>query len=106
VTTYVCPAEAFPTRVRGTYHGISAAAGKVGAVIGTFMFQPIVDAWGVVGVLWVQVALSILGAVASVALLPASPAEDEEGGGGDDGFVRLGGDEDGDDERSAQLLDA
>ena len=59
VTTYVIPAEAFPARIRGTFHGTSAAAGKMGAVIGTFMFQPIVDAWGVAGVLCVHASDSV-----------------------------------------------
>lgn len=31
-TTFIVPAEAFPTRVRGAAHGISAASGKIGAV--------------------------------------------------------------------------
>ncbi|KAI0319221.1 phosphate permease [Amylostereum chailletii] len=33
VTTFVVPGEAFPTRYRSTAHGISAASGKLGAVI-------------------------------------------------------------------------
>lgn len=34
MTTFVIPAEAFPTRARATGHGISAASGKLGAVFG------------------------------------------------------------------------
>ncbi|KAI9324542.1 major facilitator superfamily domain-containing protein [Zopfochytrium polystomum] len=33
-TTFVIPSEVFPTRWRATCHGISAACGKVGAIIG------------------------------------------------------------------------
>ncbi|KAI8915209.1 major facilitator superfamily domain-containing protein [Powellomyces hirtus] len=33
-TTFVIPAEVFPTRFRSTAHGISAACGKVGAILG------------------------------------------------------------------------
>lgn len=33
VTTFVIPGEVFPTRYRSTAHGISAASGKLGAVI-------------------------------------------------------------------------
>ncbi|KAI9366867.1 major facilitator superfamily domain-containing protein [Zopfochytrium polystomum] len=33
-TTFVVPGEVFPTRWRSTGHGISAAAGKVGAILG------------------------------------------------------------------------
>ncbi|XP_030514175.1 inorganic phosphate transporter 1-4 [Rhodamnia argentea] len=37
-TTFVVPAEIFPARLRSTCHGISAAAGKLGAIIGAFGF--------------------------------------------------------------------
>ncbi|RVW37189.1 hypothetical protein VitviT2T_025269 [Vitis vinifera] len=36
-TTFVLPAELFPTRVRSTCHAMSAAAGKAGAMIGAFV---------------------------------------------------------------------
>lgn len=32
-TTFIVPGECFPTRYRSTAHGLSAAAGKVGAII-------------------------------------------------------------------------
>jgi PHS family inorganic phosphate transporter-like MFS transporter len=37
-TTFIIPAEIFPAHVRTTCHGISAAAGKVGAIVGSFGF--------------------------------------------------------------------
>jgi PHS family inorganic phosphate transporter-like MFS transporter len=37
-TTFVVPAEIFPARLRSTCHGISAAAGKAGAIIGAYGF--------------------------------------------------------------------
>jgi len=37
-TTFVVPAEIFPARLRSTCHGLSAAAGKAGAIIGAFGF--------------------------------------------------------------------
>ncbi|KAH1081441.1 hypothetical protein J1N35_021202 [Gossypium stocksii] len=37
-TTFVVPAEIFPARLRSTCHGISAAAGKLGAMVGAFGF--------------------------------------------------------------------
>jgi PHS family inorganic phosphate transporter-like MFS transporter len=37
-TTFIVPAEIFPARLRATCHGISAAAGKAGAIIGAFGF--------------------------------------------------------------------
>ncbi|XP_044498780.1 probable inorganic phosphate transporter 1-7 [Mangifera indica] len=37
-TTFVVPAEIFPARLRSTCHGISAACGKAGAIVGAFGF--------------------------------------------------------------------
>ncbi|KAK4268000.1 hypothetical protein QN277_024709 [Acacia crassicarpa] len=37
-TTFIVPAEIFPARFRSTCHGISAAAGKLGAIVGSFGF--------------------------------------------------------------------
>jgi hypothetical protein len=41
-TTWTVAAEAFPTRMRATGHGISAAAGKLGAVLGSALIPYIV----------------------------------------------------------------
>lgn len=45
------PAEVFPTGVRGTAHGISAAAGKCGAILTSFAFGTVEDAISLEGVL-------------------------------------------------------
>ena len=37
-TTFVVPSEVFHTRYRSTLHGVSAAMGKLGAIIGAFGF--------------------------------------------------------------------
>ena len=37
-TTFIIPGEAFPTRFRSTCHGISAASGKAGAILGVYAF--------------------------------------------------------------------
>jgi MFS transporter, PHS family, inorganic phosphate transporter len=37
-TTFIYPAELFPTDVRTTGHGIAAGAGKLGAFAGAFLF--------------------------------------------------------------------
>lgn len=37
-TTFIIPGEVFPTRYRSTAHGISAASGKLGAVIAQILF--------------------------------------------------------------------
>jgi PHS family inorganic phosphate transporter-like MFS transporter len=40
-TTFIVPAECFPTRYRSTCHGLSAASGKLGAVIIQVVSQPL-----------------------------------------------------------------
>lgn len=41
VTTFVIPGEVFPTRFRSTGHGISAASGKLGAILAIYAFGPL-----------------------------------------------------------------
>jgi len=46
VTTFVIPGEAFPTRYRSTAHGISAATGKLGAIVAQVGFARLKDIHG------------------------------------------------------------
>lgn len=39
-TTFIVPGECFPTRYRSTSHGISAASGKVGAIVAQILIGP------------------------------------------------------------------
>jgi PHS family inorganic phosphate transporter-like MFS transporter len=45
-TTFIIPAEVFPTRFRATAHGISAACGKAGAILAAFAFNVLVNRGG------------------------------------------------------------
>jgi PHS family inorganic phosphate transporter-like MFS transporter len=45
-TTFVIPGEAFPTRYRSTAHGISAASGKLGAIVAQVGFARLKDIGG------------------------------------------------------------
>lgn len=40
-TTFIIPGECFPTRYRATGHGMSAAMGKIGAIVAQVMAQPL-----------------------------------------------------------------
>lgn len=42
-TTFIIPGEVFPTKVRSSAHGISAASGKAGAIIASFAFNVLVE---------------------------------------------------------------
>jgi len=69
-TTFVYPAELFPVEARTTGHGIAAAAGKIGGFIGVFLF-PILMGWrGLLAAELAAAAVSILGIVVTVLLLP------------------------------------
>lgn len=46
VTTFVIPGEIFPTRYRSTAHGISAASGKLGAIVAQVGFAQLKDIGG------------------------------------------------------------
>jgi PHS family inorganic phosphate transporter-like MFS transporter len=45
-TTFVIPGEVFPTRYRSTAHGISAASGKLGAIVAQVGFAQLKDIGG------------------------------------------------------------
>jgi MFS transporter, PHS family, inorganic phosphate transporter len=64
MTTFIYPAELFPTEVRTTGHGICAGAGKLGAFAGAFLFPDILASH-----LGLRGAMVISGAVAAAGLL-------------------------------------
>ncbi|CAI7636163.1 hypothetical protein N7533_013679 [Penicillium manginii] len=66
LTTFLLPAEAFPTRVRGTAHGISAAAGKCGAILTSFAFGTVEDIIGLDGVLGLFSGIMLLTALVTL----------------------------------------
>ncbi|BCS21739.1 inorganic phosphate transporter Pho84 [Aspergillus puulaauensis] len=62
-TTWLMPVEVFPTCVRGTAHGISAAAGKLGAILTAFAFGTVTDRIGLPGVLGLFSGVMVLNAL-------------------------------------------
>ncbi|KAF8960551.1 major facilitator superfamily domain-containing protein, partial [Flammula alnicola] len=68
-TTYCYPAEVFPTHFRATAHGISAAAGKWGAIISALAFNTLSKRIGTPAILWIFVRCCIFGAFFTL-LLP------------------------------------
>lgn len=76
VATYVLPTELFPMEVRGTFHGMSAASAKVGAVVGTFMYTPIRKVAGFRVVMLVQAVLMGLGFVCTLCFVPSELPEE------------------------------
>jgi predicted MFS family arabinose efflux permease len=71
MTTFVYPAEIFPVEVRTTAHGISAAAGKLGAFAGAYLFPDMLaSSIGLRGAEVVAGIVCLLGFGLSVWLLP------------------------------------
>ncbi|KAF4659165.1 hypothetical protein FOL47_007694 [Perkinsus chesapeaki] len=68
-TTFIIPSEIFPTEVKTTCHGFSAAMGKVGAIIGTYSFPAVQEGIGLSGVMYVCAAVAAFGLGATVIFL-------------------------------------
>jgi hypothetical protein len=65
-TTWLIPSELFPTEVRAFAHGISAAAGKLGALAAGLAFAHLTTAQ----TFWVSGLCGIVGAVVTWLFLP------------------------------------
>lgn len=74
-TTFIIAAEVFPTRVRSTCHGISAASGKFGAVIGTASFAPAAAAFGMIVVYVTCSIVACLGVAVTLLFTPRQVPE-------------------------------
>lgn len=84
-TTFIIPGEVFPTKVRASAHGISAASGKAGAILASFAFNKLVDIGGPKGahaflpeVLAIFAGVMFLGLVVTVLWIPESKGKDLE----------------------------
>ena len=75
-TTFVIPSELFPTSIRASAHGISAAAGKVGAALGTALMPAILSASSLPVVMFASAAVAAVGLVFTLALTRESQHTD------------------------------
>ncbi|BFZ61366.1 hypothetical protein YB2330_002431 [Saitoella coloradoensis] len=76
-TTFIIPAEVFPSRVKGFAHGLSAACGKVGAVFAALVFNYLQGKIGIPKILWIFFACMVLGA-AFTFLIPETKERDAD----------------------------
>lgn len=65
-TTFLYPSELFPSDIKGTFNGIAAAIGKVGAFAGTAAFQKVLEAFNLETVLVSCGVISFLGALVTL----------------------------------------
>eukprot|EP01135_Chromosphaera_perkinsii_P005229 Nk52_evm12s326 gene=Nk52_evmTU12s326 len=64
------PAEVFPTKVRATCHGVSAASGKLGAVIGGAVLKPFLHSHGIDNVLIACGSIAFVGLLWTIVFIP------------------------------------
>lgn len=62
-TTYILPTQLYPTIVRATCHGFSAAMGKAGAAVGTWLLKAVSDKFGLEWVFLTCAVVALLGAL-------------------------------------------
>lgn len=70
VATFTIPGQIYPTRIRATAHGISAASGKAGAVIGTVIFPHLYAAAGLKAVMAFMASVCAFSALATQLYTP------------------------------------
>ncbi|KAI9483467.1 MAG: major facilitator superfamily domain-containing protein [Benjaminiella poitrasii] len=83
-TTFIIPGEVFPTKVRASAHGISAASGKAGAIIASFAFNVLVEVHDtkpgqhafLPETLGIFAAIMFLGLVVTILWVPESKGKD------------------------------
>jgi len=69
VTTFIIPVEVFPTATRASCHGVSAAIGKLGAIVGIWFFKPLERAAGIEAVFFGCALVSLFGWIWTVLLV-------------------------------------
>jgi len=73
VATFILPVISFPSEVRSTFHGLSAAAAKIGAMAGSLLFPVIDNIVGTTGVMATQALICMAGALLSHLYLQSCP---------------------------------
>ncbi|KAG0173586.1 Inorganic phosphate transporter pho84 [Apophysomyces sp. BC1034] len=85
-TTFIIPGEVFPTKVRASAHGISAASGKAGAILASFAFNVLVDIGSTTPgqhaflpqTLGIFAGIMFLGLIVTILWIPESKGKDLE----------------------------
>ncbi|KAI3486992.1 hypothetical protein L1887_49188 [Cichorium endivia] len=79
-TTFIVPAEVFPTRIRATAHGFCAAMGKLGSIVSSLGFSVLAndERFGHTGIFWIFFGVSLLGLLVTVLLVPETKEYDAD----------------------------
>ena len=65
-TTFLVPAEIYPTRLRATGHGFAASAGKFGAALGVFVLPILQASWGTATMVFAMAGVGLVGLVVTM----------------------------------------
>ncbi|KAL3911667.1 MAG: hypothetical protein SGILL_007191 [Bacillariaceae sp.] len=77
-TTFILPSLIFEQEHRATWNGVSAAAGKLGALTGATFFEPAADEWGDGAVMVICAVVAIMAFVLTFVAVPKQRQEQEE----------------------------
>jgi len=77
-TTYCLPAETFSAETRTFFHGISAACGKLGALVGAAMFKVVLDETSIAIVMLLMSAISAIAIVVTVFFVKGPESQGNE----------------------------
>merc|ERR1711924_388960 len=66
ITTFILPSISFSSRCSSTLNGVSAACGKLGALLGASMFEPVANYYGDNVVMYICAVTSLLGCFLTV----------------------------------------
>uniref|UniRef100_A0A0G4HQP6 Major facilitator superfamily (MFS) profile domain-containing protein n=1 Tax=Chromera velia CCMP2878 TaxID=1169474 RepID=A0A0G4HQP6_9ALVE len=69
-TTYIIPGEIYPSAVKATCHGISAAAGKLGASLAAVFFAPVAEAGDARSIMAVCGVAALFGSLWTLLFIP------------------------------------
>ena len=77
-TTFILPSLIFEHDHRATWNGVSAAAGKLGALTGATLFEPAADKFGDGAVMTICAVVALLAFVLTYVAVPRQNSRDEE----------------------------
>jgi MFS family permease len=66
-TTFILPAELFPTKIRASAHGLAAGMAKFGAALGLFFLPSFKNHFGIVATVTAMSLVALLGLIVTVA---------------------------------------
>ena len=71
-TTFILPSLVYSPECRSTWNGISAAAGKLGALLGATLFEPAAEEWGDAHVMLLCSGVSFFAFVVTLFFVPGA----------------------------------